>query len=175
MEVKIKGSDEESMFLNALHYTDKSLGEFITNAKKQSWWNNTLIVVISDHGHRLPQTPNRIDDFKISMLWLGGALNKVGIDYNKIGSQIDFPATLLKQISFDASSYRWSKNLFDPATPSWAYLTFNDGFGLIQPNRYFLFDNVGKKMIIENPKTDKHDLNLGKALQQKTFQDYLDK
>lgn len=175
IESKIKGTSEEELFLKAMSYSDKSLGDFIAEAKKQTWWDNTLIVVVSDHGHRLPKTNNRIDDFKISMLWLGGALNKTNAENTKVGSQTDFAATLLNQLSLKSGAYQWSKNLFDTSVNPWAYFTYNDGFGMVLPKKYYLFDNVGKKFISQNGDVSKHDLILGKALQQRTYQDYLDK
>ena len=39
------------------------------------WWDSTLIIIVADHGHRLPETNNRIDDFHIPILWAGGALD----------------------------------------------------------------------------------------------------
>jgi phosphoglycerol transferase MdoB-like AlkP superfamily enzyme len=43
METVIMGDDEESRFLNSCYYTDKSIGEFISTAQKQEWWDNTLV------------------------------------------------------------------------------------------------------------------------------------
>lgn len=169
------GDDEPSKFMDAMHYADQSLGDFIDSAKKQSWWPNTLVIIIADHGHRIPETGKKVDDFKIPMLWLGGALAKQGFEVSKLASQIDISSTLLNQVGLNAYAYNWSKNIFDPKTKPWAFFSFNNGFGFIQPKQELVFDNVGKKMIQLNGSLNTHDIDLGKALMQRMFQDYLDK
>ncbi len=170
-----EGDDEQTKFMNAMYYADHSLGDFIETAKKQPWWNNTLVVIIADHGHRIPPTGKKVDDFKIPMLWLGGALAKTGIEISSVASQIDISATLLHQVGFNAYAYNWSKNIFDPKVRPWAFFSFNNGFGFVQPKKNLIFDNIGKKMIESDGDITPHDLELGKALIQRTFQDYLDK
>lgn len=46
----IPGEDSEHQFLNAHHYTDESLYNFINQAKKSDWWDTTLIIIVADHG-----------------------------------------------------------------------------------------------------------------------------
>ena len=171
----LSGKDVTSLFLNSLHYTDSTLYDFVQQSKKQAWWGNTIMVIVADHGHPLPATGKRLDNFKIPLLFLGGGLNKTGIEVDKIGAQIDLPATLLGQIGFPYQSYKWSKNLLDSTTKPWAYFSFNNGFGFIQPGKSLLYDNVGKSIIEKNGSITEQDINMGKALQQVSFQDYLDK
>ena len=42
-------------YLNTVTYTDYTLKKFFDRAKKQPWYNNTLFVLTSDNGVRLPQ------------------------------------------------------------------------------------------------------------------------
>lgn len=171
----IAGNDDESFFLNSLHYSDSIIYHFIQECKKQPFWKNTLVVIVADHGHRLPRTHQRIDDFKIPMVWLGGALSKKGIEINKTGSQIDIPSTLLSQLKINNFNFPWSKNILDESVSDWAYFSFNNGFGFVQPKNYCLFDNVGKQTIEQKGTIDFELLNKGKALQQLSFEDYLSK
>ncbi|MEP6713079.1 MAG: sulfatase-like hydrolase/transferase, partial [Ferruginibacter sp.] len=171
----LSGKDVPSLFLNSLHYTDSTLYDFVQQSKKQPWWNNTIMVIVADHGHRLPATGKRLDDFKIPLLFLGGSLNKTGITIDKIGSQIDLPATLLGQLGLPYQSFKWSKNLLDTTCKPWAYFSFNNGFGFVQPGKSFLYDNVGNSIIEKQGPITGQDVNTGKALEQISFQDYLDK
>jgi len=175
METVIQGSDEQSKFLNAMHYADHSLGSFIEEAKKQPWWQNTLVVVVADHGHRLPLTDSEdlTKEFHIPMLWLGGALAQKNIVVDKLSSQIDIAPTLLSQLNMPYSQYRWGKDIFNPTVRPFAYFVFNDGFGLLQPGKQLLFDNVGKRVISSN--SGEEDLAIGKSYLQMAYQDYLDK
>ena len=78
-DYKFGKDTEENKFRSAHAYTDQVIGDFIEDAKKQPWYKNTLIVILSDHGHRSPEHQGAFNSpkkFKIPMLWLGGALNK---------------------------------------------------------------------------------------------------
>ena len=176
MTTKFKGNDDEAKFMNAMHYADQSLGDFIAEAKKQDWWQNTLVIIIADHGHRIPASANKVDDFKIPMLWLGGALAKTNIENTKTASQIDIAATLMNQLGMNAYAYNWSKNIFDVKTKPWAFFAFNNGYGFVEENnKSIIFDNVGQKTIQKSGNITPKDENFGKALMQRMFQDYLDK
>jgi phosphoglycerol transferase MdoB-like AlkP superfamily enzyme len=173
----IPGEDEQSLFLNAMHYSDESLGNFIEAAKKQSWWNNTLVVVIADHGHRLPEinTDDKSQEFHIPMLWLGGALKEKGITIDQLSSQTDLVPTLLSQLNMPYQHYKWGHDIFHPSAKPFAYYVFNDGFGLIQPGKQVVFDNVGRRVLMQTTNSYEEDIALGKSYLQISYQDYLDK
>jgi phosphoglycerol transferase MdoB-like AlkP superfamily enzyme len=170
-----KGSDFTSKFLSALHYTDEVLYQFIQQCKQQPWWGNTLIVITGDHGHPLPDTKNREDNFKIPMLWLGGAVANKGDSVTKIVSQIDLARTLAAQTVGQEERFPFSKNIFDSTTKQWAFFAFNNGFGLMQPDNGFLFDNVSKSVMLKRGSVSAADIKTGEALQQFFYQDYLNR
>ena len=173
--VVFEGADDTNKFLNSLHYTDAVIHDFITKAKQQAWWENTLVVIVGDHGHRLPATDNEFDRFLTPMLWLGGALKEKGIERNTIISQLDIAASLSSQVGMESGLFPFSKNIFAADTKPWAFFSFNNGFGYVQPSAGFIFDNVGKATIAQKGALSPNAINIGKALQQQTFQDFLDK
>ncbi len=178
MEARYKGGDKPSLFLSSLYYTDKCLGEFITEAKKSTWWHNTLVVVIADHGHVLPGNYYATHDkseFKIPMLWLGGALTKKDTVITKIASQTDLAATLNAQFGRKDSTYTFSRNILSPNYQESAYYAFNDGFGFLKPEGYFLYDHTSGSLMIREGKVDERMIEEGKAIQQVTYRDYLKK
>lgn len=170
-----EGKDEASLFLNSLHYTDAVVYDFIVQCKQQAWWQNTIVVIVADHGHRQPPTGKKMDDFKIPVLLLGGALSQKGVLKDRVGSQVDIAATILSQLQLPAADFKWSRNLLDSSSKQWAYFSFNNGYGFVQPNNYYIFDNVGKKSIEQAGQPSDNDIKRGKAIQQLSFQDYLDK
>ena len=170
--VSIPGTDDVSQFLNSLHYTDAVVTNFIQQLKQSPNWKNMLVIVVADHGHRLPRS-NKIDDFRIPMLWMGGLLQTEPRQYDQPVSQTDLATTLLQQFDWDSSPFAWSKNSFSDQTPPSAYFSFNDGFGWVQDTGFVLFDNVGKKRI-EGMHHDQW-LKTGKAVQQIHFQDFLNR
>lgn len=170
----IEGSDDQSLFFNSLHYTDSIIYRFIKQCEAKDWWQNTLVVICADHGHRMPQTGQKIDDFKIPALILGGALQNKKLIVDKVCSQTDIAATILSLLHVNNNSFTWGTNIADTSAAH-AFFCFNDGFGFVQKGRYFIFDNVGKIIMEQKGKITSSDIEAGKALQQLSFQEYIDK
>ena len=177
-DYKFGKDTEENKFRSAHAYTDQVIGDFIEDAKKQPWYKNTLIVILSDHGHRSPEHQGAFNSpkkFKIPMLWLGGALNKTGIEIDNIASQIDLSYTLLDLLKGDNTDFKFSKNIFNPSENQYAHYIFNKGFGTVSKNGYYVFDYMSKKPIVKyGANTSKLD-SLGKAITQNSFQDFLNR
>lgn len=170
-----KGKGNTTKFLNSLHYTDQIVGEFIDKCSRQPWWDNTVIIITGDHGHPLPATNNKADDFRTPMLWIGGALNKKGIVIDKVVSQLDIAASLSKQVGLNLANFPFSKNVFDTTSKSWAFFTFNDGFGFVDSSGRLVFDNVGKLPIHQEGNTGPGKTEAGKAMMQVVYDDFLKK
>jgi len=174
---KFGKNTEENKFRSAHAYTDKAIGNFIADAKKQPWYKNTLIVIVSDHGHRTPEHEglfNSPKKFKIPMLWLGGALQKKGI-VNNISSQVDLSYTLLSILKGNNSDFKFGKNIFNNSQDQYAHYVFNNGFGLVTKNNTFVFDNIQKKPILTIGNNIKQLDSLSKAVMQNAYQDFLDR
>jgi phosphoglycerol transferase MdoB-like AlkP superfamily enzyme len=169
------GADIKTKFLNSLHYTDQVISDFIDKCSHQSWWNNTLVIITGDHGHRLPETGKQADDFRIPMLWLGGALLQKGINIDKVISQVDIATTLTKQAGIDKELFPFSKNALDSSTHQWAFFCFNNGFGFVDTSGRLVFDNVGKQIIQQEGHTGPAEIEAGKVMQQVTYEDFLKK
>lgn len=174
----IPGATEQSLFLNAHHYTDQSLGNFLRAARAEPWWNRTLVIIIADHGHRLPvlsadEADQRWATFHIPMLWIGGALTVRDTVIHTIGSQTDLTPTLLGQLGLDAKPYYWGRNLLSPTAAPLAYFTFQDGFGLLDANGALTFDNVSRSVMYKTGNTGAADVRTGQALLQASIDDYV--
>jgi len=172
----LQGNDETILFLNSVHYTDQVIGDFIESCKKQSWWKNTVVIITADHGIRFPATGKIINDFKIPMLWLGGAIEKSkGLIINKIASQIDLSSTLIKQFGWNASVFPFSRDITDSTSVPFSFFSNSVSFGLVQSDNYFIYDSKGKRIKEQQGNVRQKDINAGEALQQFIYDDYLKK
>lgn len=172
MDPFIKGNDEESLFLNSCHYTDKCIGQYIEQAKKQSWWQNTLLIITADHGHRHPGN-KRIQDkerFRIPFLMLGGAVATTDSVIHTLGSQTDIANTILAQLDKPLSEFKFSKNMLGNPVKPFAIYFFNDGYGFLTPDTYLVHDNPGRQFIIKEG--DPENEEVSKAYQQMLYSDY---
>ena len=106
------------------------------------------------------------------MLWLGGALSEHGIKIEKIGSQVDIPLTILHQMDLDGN-YPFSKDLLSPDSKSFAFYTFNEGFGFITDSSKYIYDHKLGKPVIEEGADAETAGKMGKAFLQVLFDDYL--
>ncbi|TCZ74575.1 LTA synthase family protein [Flaviaesturariibacter aridisoli] len=168
----LAGSDDTHLFLNSIHYTDSVLYHFVRACEQTNWWHNTILVVVADHGHPLPATGSRRDNFRIPILFLGGALPQKGIE-QRVVSQLDIASTVASLAGLKLE-FPFSHNLAS-RLPHSAFFCFNNGFGIVQDTSYVLFDNVGRTVLEQSPGATPQLLRTGQALQQYTYQDFLDK
>jgi phosphoglycerol transferase MdoB-like AlkP superfamily enzyme len=170
----IKGDDIESKYLNSLHYTDQSIGNFIKTAKTRSWWKNTLVIIIADHGSRLPGNSDITEKSKyhIPMIWLGGALNVRDTIIENLASQTDLAATLLTQLQISSDEFKFSKNILTSVYIPYSFFTFNDGFGFLKPANLLIYNTVTNSYSNSSAKSDSIGEKQGKAYLQSLYMDF---
>ena len=174
MDPVFKGSDNMNKYKNSVYYADRSLGTFLDWAKKTEWWKNTLVIMVADHCARvyneMPIYSQEV--FKIPMLWIGGALSEKGVRIEKLGGQIDIPITLINQMGL-SGDFAFGKDLFSDISKSFAFYTFNEGFGFITDSSAVAYDQKLKQLVMKNGKTPDEAEKSGKAFLQVLFNDYL--
>lgn len=145
-----EGNDQPQMYRNTVHYTDRCLGAFLDSAKTRDWYANTLVVIVADHGHYLPNYLDQSSAARhhIPLLLTGGALRdelRGGTD-STYACHVDFASTLLSQLDLAHDDFEWSRDVFDPTVPHDAYWTFNEGFGLADSAQTVVLDAVGQRI-----------------------------
>jgi phosphoglycerol transferase MdoB-like AlkP superfamily enzyme len=174
MEPVFTGKDDMSKYKNSICYTDKSLGSFLDWAKGTDWWKNTLVIMVADHCARvsedMPNYSKRV--FRIPMVWVGGALSKHGILIDKFGSQVDIPLTILDQLG-TSGSFPFGKDLLSYQSDSFAFYTYNEGFGFITDSSAYMYDHKQRESVFKEGKNPEYAEKIGKAYLQVLFNDYL--
>jgi arylsulfatase A-like enzyme len=171
------GADDDTLFLNAHHYTDASLGAFIDAARRQPWWDSTLVIIVADHGSPRPVPPLVADEpapdrYHIPMLWLGGALAVRDTVIHTVGSQVDLAPTLLAQLGQPADPFRWGKNLLASGN-GFAYFAYHDGFGFVDPHGWVIYDELAHRATGSEGYGSARLEREGEAMLQTSFADYL--
>lgn len=164
----------EHPYLNTLAYADSCIGSFIDSLKCTSIWDDLLVVFVSDHGFRYPETlldysPER---FHIPMLWIGGAV-EAPRRIDTIFSQTDLPAMLLGQMELPHDSYRFSRDILNGEyRHPFAFYTFNNGFSIIDDSGCSVYDNTGGRVIYQRPEAgSERRIEYGKAILQTLYDD----
>ena len=163
-DVPIKHFDDE--VLNSFYYLDKCIGDFVAKFRQTKAWQNTLIVLLPDHGINY----NEIDELHplknhIPMIWIGGAVKKPR-RIETICNQTDLPATLLAQLGMSHNDYTFSRDVLSKTyTHPIAIHTYNEGVSMVDSTGFTHFDL--------NTQTIKGrgDITLGKAILQAASKD----
>ena len=102
----------QDQVLNAMAYLDDCIGKFIDRLRQTSVWENTLVILIPDHGAHYPQGISDADPTKshIPMIWTGGAVRQAQ-RIETLCNQTDLAATLLGQLGIDHSAFTFSRDV----------------------------------------------------------------
>ena len=176
MKSEFLKNDEYSKFLNSIHYADSCLGDFMNKARNESWWENTLIVFVSDHGARISKNAQIVssqEKFHIPMIWSGGAIRKDTVIDNLL-CQCDFPKMLCNQLKLNSKQFVFSKDVLK-SDNAFAFYAFNNGFGYLYENQSFSWDNTNSQIITQTDNLQDTTVMQGKALLQKVTTDFCEK
>ena len=134
--------------LNAFHYLDACIGDFVEALKKTEVWERTLVVMLPDHG--IPY--NGLDETTplknhIPMIWVGGAV-KAPIKIDKVCNQTDLAATLLGQLGLRHDDFRFSRDvLSETYREPFAINTYDDGYSVYDSTGFVNYDFIGEKIV----------------------------
>lgn len=173
-------SEKQNGYLNSAYYCDKSIGKFFEKAKQQPWYSNTLFIIVADHSHNSYKNhPVHVRDYRHIPLFLYGDVLKPefkGQKDNRIGSQTDIATTLLNQMNISSDDFFWSRDLFNPTTPEFAFYECTDGVGWISEDGYFVWSSKVPDLTIDEIPAEKEDtvVKNGKSYLQVLFQEFMD-
>jgi len=180
MDEVIHSGGEHKPFLNSVYYSDRSIGNFMREAKKQTWYNNTLFIFVADHTHLTPRNWSYYaQQYRhIPFMLYGNVLKDEykGTKDSTICSQTDLPATLLAQLNLKHDEFKWSNNIFNPYTNHFAYYSSKLGYGWLSPNNYYAYNFDLKE--IEEPRFESKQseaklVKCGQCFLQVLFEEYL--
>ncbi|MDR1678316.1 MAG: LTA synthase family protein [Prevotellaceae bacterium] len=172
---RIKGNSNEDKYLNAMAYADSCLGVFIEKIRQSPQWDNTLVIITSDHATLLPE-PTRVDEpasFRLPLIWTGGVVDSA-MQVETIGSQTDFGTTLVQQMGWKTVPSVFAKNLF--GSRSYAFFYNIDGWGYVAPETGFFVDTESNNMQFyygENRAETPLEVERAKAYTQYLHEDFL--
>jgi phosphoglycerol transferase MdoB-like AlkP superfamily enzyme len=174
MEPLFKGNSSMTKYKNSVYYADSTLGSFLDRASRTEWWKNTLVIMVADHCCRVTsEIPiYSLEAFKIPMVWTGGALSRRGVRIEKLGSQVDIPITLCRQLGL-SDVFPFGKDLLGKKSASFAFYAFNEGFGFVTDSSAVAYDHKLKKPVLRLGKEPDFAEKSGKSYLQVLFDDYL--
>ncbi len=126
----VSGHGALDAHLTAMHYSDWALGRFFEQARRQPWYQDTLFVVVGDHGFGAPEQLTEMDLFRFHvplLLIAPGITERFGARRAVVGTQVDVVPTIMGRLGGEVRHQCWGRDLLtlDARDP---------GFGIIKPS-----------------------------------------
>jgi phosphoglycerol transferase MdoB-like AlkP superfamily enzyme len=184
MEPVIDWAGNENKYINSAYYADKCLGEYFRMARQQPWYDNTIFIIIADHGHNSYKNW-RYESFEyhhIPLLFYGNPLKDEyrGAKMDRVADNSSLPKTLLKQLGLSADGFYWGSDLFNPFSPEFAYVVLNDGYMWKTPKGEVVYSMMWSHYYSKKFPEGTSDKEIesftrdGKSYVEVLFQDFLD-
>jgi phosphoglycerol transferase MdoB-like AlkP superfamily enzyme len=138
-----------------VEYTDYSLQQFFNQAKKSTWYNNTIFVLVADHTNQVyyQKFNEPINRFAVPIIIYKPNSKYVGVD-NDLAQQIDIYPTILDMIGYPKPFRSWGRSLIDKKSEApFVINSTGDISQFLKGNYICVFD--GKKAIGFYDKNDK--------------------
>jgi phosphoglycerol transferase MdoB-like AlkP superfamily enzyme len=121
----------------AVKYSDFALGQFFRAAKKESFWTNTVFVVIADHGARVYGKQSiPIHSYEIPLLITGPAVVKSPSRVGQLGGSLDVAPTVLGLLGRPYQSTFFGRDMLKmPPEAGRAFLNHNRDVGMLAGER----------------------------------------
>lgn len=140
--VRPHGVDDENGYLNALKYADWSLGQFMAEAHKSPWFDNTIFIFTADHANHFQQGSGLLQRFHTPFLIYAPKFFS-GEERTVIGSQLDVLPTILDLLGLDEEFAALGESLMRKDGGAEAFVTMGgQQIGLITDRAYLRHDLV---------------------------------
>lgn len=124
-------------------FADDAIRQFMTDAKKQSWYNNTIFVLLGDHGkivgtplYDMPLSYNHIPLIIHSPLF-----NDAPKVYENLGGQIDVFPTVLGLLDYSYNNNTMGIDILKNERP-YMYFTSDDMMGCVSKDFFYTYNPV---------------------------------
>jgi phosphoglycerol transferase MdoB-like AlkP superfamily enzyme len=140
-------------YLNAFYYSDWSLGKFFHEAEKEPFFDNTIFVLVADHGKALQSSSDfPLNRFHIAALIYSPKFSKEEPRRIKtIASQTDLVPTILGLLGEPTEHESWGRDILSLSSEDKGFAMMVDGkrIGWLE-GPYFLVDRIGATTSLYN-------------------------
>ncbi len=120
-------------------YADYALKRFFETAKGRSWYNNTLFVLVADHGTFSlinPDYQTDIESMAVPVVYHdpSGVLAEKGRVYDRFTQQIDIMPTLLDMLDHPYSFFAFGRSILDTLTTPFV-VNYPSGWNILRDEK----------------------------------------
>lgn len=139
---RVDASVKDANIFNAFKYSDYALGQFFKLARQEAYFQNTIFLVLGDHGeaYKGAEYALNLDRFRIPLLLYAPGILQPGVQ-RVIGSQVDILPTVMGLLKLDYSHASFGRDLFTlEEDEGFAILASDQQIGIINHSYYFIED-----------------------------------
>ena len=139
---KIRIPNDSKSRAGGVLYTDYALGQFLAEASKQPWFENTVFLITADHcASSAGRTEIPLHKYHIpALIFAPGfvAPREVG----GVVSQIDLMPTLLSLLNMNYDSHFYGRSIFDPDYVNRAFIATYQDLGYLEGDTFTILSPV---------------------------------
>lgn len=125
----------ENGYLNALHYADWSIGQFMAEARRAPWFDKTIFIFTADHANHFQQG-DFLASFHTPLLVYAPGIIAAG-ENTVIGSQLDMLPTFMDLLGFPDEFSALGESLLHKPDGGYAFTSMGGAsIALITPDGY---------------------------------------
>ena len=167
---KIRIPNDSKTRAGGVLYTDYALGQFLAEASKQPWFDNTIFLITADHcASSAGRTEIPLHKYHIpALIFAPGFVAPQQIE--GIVSQIDLMPTLLSLLDMDYDSHFYGRSIFDPDYVNRAFIATYQDLGYLEGDTFTILSPVRRYEQYRVVPTEENPHNLEPAAQTDTTQ-----
>ena len=167
---KIRIPNDSKTRAGGVLYTDYALGQFLAEASKQPWFDNTIFLITADHcASSAGRTEIPLHKYHIpALIFAPGFVAPQQIE--GIVSQIDLMPTLLSLLDMDYDSHFYGRSIFDPDYVNRAFIATYQDLGYLAGDTVTILSPVRRYEQYRVVPTEENPHNLEPAAQTDTTQ-----
>ena len=167
---KIRIPNDSKTRAGGVLYTDYALGQFLAEASKQPWFDNTIFLITADHcASSAGRTEIPLHKYHIpALIFAPGFVAPQQIE--GIVSQIDLMPTLLSLLDMDYDSHFYGRSIFDPDYVNRAFIATYQDLGYLEGDTFTILSPVRRYEQYRVVPTKENPHNLEPAAQTDTTQ-----
>ncbi len=134
--------EEHLQIQKCIRYTDMAIGRFFQAASRQSWYDNTIFVLTSDHTNMSDHAEYQTDlGGFCSPIIIFDPSHPVGEVQDKIAQQIDIMPTILGMLGYDKTFFGFGIDILNtPKEETWAVNYMNGIYQYVKGDYVLQFD-----------------------------------
>ncbi len=147
-------------------YSDYALKRFFETAQKQSWYNNTLFVLVADHTSisEKPAYQNALGTFEITMAYFSHGDSLLTGHKDRVTQQIDIMPSILDYLHYPKPFFSMGQSVFEQTNSHFAVTYLNNLYEMTTIDTFLLFDgntvkgryNLPEDYLLQNNLSNNH-------------------